>query len=310
MKKNIENGTPNQSNEDLDKFFEDKFDEIDRTHRHANLILSTHSNEMSLQKLRKTRAEIKSYCAEFIKQLKLKSTKYNPAEFGKYSKKFEKLELLSNRLLKETLRKLRKEIFERKIYSVQRALCRFYKKKFTPVYNSFNQKYHQILERARSCHQTEEYSNYKHRNLEKLKSLKKSTLLETWEKIRRLKKDKDLCQKYRECKKIISKSIFEASKIQHLNFSLINKSFRKYSRPRKFFPSVKVKKVNQAYHEKSISNITALNKKKILNEKKWTSKINEIDQLVNNIVTSSSMRYNWKYRKKFVLLFEESLVKI
>lgn len=61
---------------------------------------------------------------------------------------------------------------------------------------------------------------------------------------------------FREIKEIISKAVFEALKIHSSHFCLINKLFRKQLnplKPRKFLSIFKVKKVNQAYHEKSNS---------------------------------------------------------
>lgn len=311
MEINIDNGMLNQSNEDFRKLVKDGTEEIFKIHHHANLILSSNLHEIPLHELKETRAQVKSYSvylAEFIKQLMLKSTKYSTVDLENYANLLDSSEKLTSRisqLLETTLNKLREEIFECRIYSVRRTLIKLYKKKVTPVYNSFNRKWDQTVKKARSCHQIEKLFN---QNAEKLKNMEDSTIAVILEKVHQITEDKNLCKKFRECKEIINKSVFEALKIHNSNRSLINKLLRKYSKPREFLPTAPVLKVYQAYHDKLITNITTLNKKKnkIVNEKKWTSKICEIDQFVNNIVASSSMKYNWKLRKKFVLLLEKN----
>lgn len=285
-----------------DQFAKNGLEQIHRIQYCTSQMLLWNFDEISLEKLKKVKTSVKRYSTKIIEICdRLKG--YRTFELGNCAITPEELEKARLPTM-ELWDRLCDEIWKRRFISLQIAVFLNYKKKATTIYNNFNQKNDQLWERLRNGHQRFDY--VLDRNAEKLRNLEKSTRNLIREKILQIDSDKNLCKNFREIKEIISKAVFEASKISYSHFSLINKSLGKYIKPRKFFPIFRVKKVKQAYYEKaykkrSISKITALNENKIVNEKKWTSKICEINQFVKNIVASSSMKYNWKYRKKFIL---------
>jgi len=288
-----------------DQFNKNGLEQIHRIQYSTSQMLSWDFDKISLEKLKKVKISVRRYFTKLL-------------EIIKRLEKYSTIELENCAIVSEEVDKTRlptvelwdivnEEIWKRRCTSLQLALTRIYGKKLTAIYISFEQKNVHLCKKLRNGHQ--QFIHFVNRNLNKFANLQKTTVNLIREKILQIDSDKNMCKNFRENKEIISKAVFEASKIYHSHFFLINKSFGKYIKPRKFFPIFKVN-VNRTYHKISISKITALNENKIVNDKKWTSRICKFDQFVKNIVTSSYMKSNWKYRKKLTLSMEETLVKI
>jgi hypothetical protein len=324
MEKNIENETPNQSIKTLKVALRGKIhpfissqtsniispeelkriNEIHRIEYCTSHMLLWNFDKISLKKLKKTSASVKRYFTKLDETAKL-LRKYSALELNDCEltlEKYKKVDLLTVKLWNI----LDEEIWKRRFVSLQLAVFHSHRKSAESIYSSFNKRNEQIAEELRNSHQWKQVKQFDcvvSRSADRIKNLEESTRNLIREKILQIDSDKNLCKNFREFKEIIGKYSLELSKIYHSHFSLINKSLRKYIKSRKFFPIFRVININKAYkkkayNKKSISKTTALNRNEIINVKKRTSKIYEIDQFVKNIVASSSMMFNWKYRKK------------
>lgn len=334
MEKNIENETPNQSIETLkialqgeihpfissqasniitprelklidenDQFIKNGLEQIHRIEYCTSQMLLWNFDEISLKKLKETSVSLKRYFTK-LDAIAVQLMEFNALELKncELSEKYLRADLLTGKLWNI----LDEEIWKRRFVSLQLAVFHSHRKSAKSIYSSFNKRNDQITEELRNSHQWKQVKQFDcavSRNADRIKNLEESTRNLIREKFLRINSDKNLCKNFREFKEIIGEYFLELSKIYHSHFSLINKSLRKYIKPRKFFPIFKAIKINKAYqkkayYKKSISKTTALNENEIINEKKRTSKICEIDQFVKSIVASSSMMFNWKYRKK------------
>lgn len=334
MEQYIENETPNQSNETLkialsenlhhfattssppsklttpeeiirinenDQFVKSSLDQIHRIQYSSSQMLLWNFNEISLKRLKNFKTSVKRYLSKLDKIVE-RVNKFSTLERENCAITNEEIDKADLPTV-ELWYRVCDEIWKRRHNLLRQTISRGFKKKLAPMYRGFAQKWDQLFKRLR-CHQL--FVKICTKNNSKLFNLAESTINSIWEKISRIVSNKNLCKIFRETKEIINNAVSEASKLHHLHFSLVNKLFKKYLKLRKFIPIFKVKKSKQAYHKKSISKITALikNENEFENEKKWTSKIYANNLLTKTIVASSSMKYNWKYRKKFALLMK------